>query len=496
MAAADILEEDIDYTWHPTEDEFSSPLTVDQWVELFRDESFAATDAAKAVVCLRDYGSPATFQQLSIRYRGTMGRYRRWLGEAARAAGERFGIPAPQQDQFGMDEWWPLLYQTRTAGKPGAGIFEMRLRPEVVEAYERIAEDELKAKRAENARQLQRIEQLERARQEERKRAAEQAAKAMREQEQREKLEALEQDVPPVTKAQESVGTPDEVQPSSAVPADAPLPPKAEQPQPVEHEDQVAREAAAEPAPATDVVGEGLPAVRAFLALVEDKGTRGDSKVVAATEPSVTLSLDVVAPVDYALRYAERMRYALALMRDAHPGIGAATLARALGDESVREFQDILNGQTIPSFSYLDNVRDRLFWNLDRLEVVDGHEETLPVFLSLHEVRGTSGVVEALLSDDDPVREIAYVVDDSSEGHRTAVVVRWERVRCALLWRKSVQGAARRDDSKWSDAIVRLVEELDGYARERGVARISCHVNAADWDRLMAGRMWPGRLLG
>ena len=133
-------EEEIDYEWHPTEDEFTSPITAEQWAELLGDASFADTDAARAVRCLHEYGGPATFQQLSIRYRGTMGRYRRWLAEAAHVAGDRYGVPAPQQDQFGMDEWWPLLYVTRNTGKPGAGIVEMVLRPEVEEAYEIIAE--------------------------------------------------------------------------------------------------------------------------------------------------------------------------------------------------------------------------------------------------------------------------------------------------------------------------------------------------------------------
>ena len=71
------VEEEIDYTWHPNEDEFVSPLTADQWAELLGDETFAQSDAGRAVRCLREYGEPATFQQLSIRYRGTMGRYRR-----------------------------------------------------------------------------------------------------------------------------------------------------------------------------------------------------------------------------------------------------------------------------------------------------------------------------------------------------------------------------------------------------------------------------------
>jgi hypothetical protein len=135
-------EEEIDYSWHPSDEEFTSPITSDQWAELLGDATFSETDAARAMRCLRDYGGPATFQQVSIRYRGTMGRYRRWLNEAAQAAGQRYGGPAPQKGQFGMDEWWPLLYCVRNTGKPGAGIQEMLLRPEVRDAFEVIAEQE------------------------------------------------------------------------------------------------------------------------------------------------------------------------------------------------------------------------------------------------------------------------------------------------------------------------------------------------------------------
>ena len=133
---------EVDYSWHPSDEEFTSPITAEQWAELLGDPAFLDTDAARAVRCLYEYGEPATFQQLSIRYRGTMGRYRRWLSDAAQAAGDRFGIGAPQQDRFGMDEWWPLLYRTRATGKPGAGIFEMELRDEVTEAFGLIEQQE------------------------------------------------------------------------------------------------------------------------------------------------------------------------------------------------------------------------------------------------------------------------------------------------------------------------------------------------------------------
>lgn len=446
-------EEEIDYDWHPTEDEYVSPLTAEQWAELFSDARFCESDAAQAVRCLRAYGEPATFQQLSIRYRGTMGRYRRWLGEAAQAAGERFGVAAPQQNQFGMDEWWPLLYQTRNTGKPGAGIFEMALRPEVEDAFLLIEEQERQARRAENARNLQRIEQLERARQEERERRAAEVA--------------------------------------AAVPAQAPEPEP--EPESVQEAVEPQQEAEATPAPAaapqpepevTDVFIPVLSALQEYLKAIAPEQRAGASRYIAASQDSVDVPLDVAAPLDYALRYAERLRYVLALMRDAIPGISAATVARELEDESVAQLQEVLNGQRIPTFAYLDGLRECLCVNVERLEASDGWADNLPAFCTLQELYSPEEVADLLVSD--PPTEIAYVVDDAPERH-TGLIVRFAGLRCALLTRTAAEAQ--------EDEFLRMVDELDDFARVRGVARSSRSVSAAQWDALVAGTLWPGKLL-
>ncbi len=467
----EVEEEEIDYSWHPTEDEYVSPLTADQWVELLTDPAFMDSDAANAVRCLREYGAPATFQQLSIRYRGTMGRYRRWLSEAAQTAGERFGAPAPQKNQYGMDEWWPLLYQVRTAGKIGAGIFEMMLRPEVEEAFVTIEEQERLARQAENARNLQRIEQLERARQEERqRRAAEQAQAA--------------EAATGVEDASEEPDPEPEPEPAASEPEPAPDP----EPEPAAPEE--------EPAAPVDAKAHEepvLPALVAFLKLMgAEKRTTG-SRYVGATKGEVaTMPLDVAAPVDYALRYADRLRYALALMRDAYPTLTAASVARELKDESVASLQSVLNGQEIPSFAYLDRLRDRLFVHVDRLEARDGMEQDLPVFCTLQEM-GDADQVADLLCDEPPL-EIAYVVDDAQE-RRTGVVMRFSDLRCVLLVREPVAAQASRDKSPQLDAFMCMVDELDAFARIHGIDRTSRQISQAQWDALASGRVWPGRIL-
>lgn len=510
-------EEEIDYSWHPSDEEFTSPITSDQWAELLGDATFSETDAARAMRCLRDYGGPATFQQLSIRYRGTMGRYRRWLNEAAQAAGQRYGVPAPQKDQFGMDEWWPLLYRTRATGKPGAGVFEMELRPEVEEAYLELDEQERQAKRAENARQLQRIEQLERARQEERERRAAKISKpeehsvsdtrvsthkATNEPEVVQKAmvdetaETTSPDVQRVTVANVQTAVPDSVpiQVSTQAPVQAPRPAMAQNavtvpikrpvisssPQAVENAHTMAFVPQSIDVHVTtnatqEKIDVELPAFEDYLDRIQREGRElpyWDDALDKAPAP------DASAPIDYATRYAERIRTAFMLIHECIPTFSIARAARALGDESVEALQDILNGERIPSFEYLDKLRDRMFVNLTRLEVAGGYEDTVPTFLSLTEVTEITCTAGMLLAQ---APSSMICVLDGSRKRRTALVFCYGPLSSALVGRESCGRG--------------VTNELESYAREHDIAWTTHRVSADEWDKLVAGRMWPGSLM-
>ncbi len=498
-------EEEIDYRWHPTEDEFVSPLTAEQWADLLRDSAFSETDAAKAVRCLHEYGGPATFQQLSIRYRGTMGRYRRWLGEAAHEAGKRYGVEAPQKDQFGMDEWWPLLYLTRATGKPGANVFEMQLRPEVQEAFELILEQEKQEKRAENVRQLQRIEQLERARQEEReRRAAEQAAleEMQRAEEERRAAELAAAEEARRAAEERQMAETDVLGEGQSltfeqVAGRAKLA-SASQVRTVAEVTGMARAETRQTsasASAQDDVPQGplFPALVAFLEAVRPSKEQGGSRFIFNTERADVAAFDSSGPIDYALRYAERLREVLALVRAGYAGVSAAAVARALGDSTVQRMQDILNGQAIPEFSYLDTMKERLFVNPAYLEVPEGVREDVPAFCTFDELLCERGEEAALVGDWRP-RRIAYVVDDS-RVRRTGVILSFSDVSCALLTRGVVEAESKARKNPELDAFVRMVDELDSFAREKGIARTSHTVSSDDWDRLVAGTVWPGALI-
>lgn len=444
----------LDPTWYPTEDEFVSPITDEQWLTLLRDPSFANTDAAMGLRRLYDYGEPATFQEMSIRYNSTMGKHRRWLSEAAQLAGERYGVPAPRKDQFGADEWWPLLYRVRAAGKPGAGVYKMQLRPEVERAFQMIEEDKLQEKRAEEVRRQQRQEKMDKALKAERERKAAEAAAAAAA-----KAEAQ-------ARAQ-----------AAAAPAPAPEPSEV----PVPTQPQLAYLDDARPA------SSGLKALDDFLALVDGEE---EPRILAASSNGTPP--DVAAPIDYTLRYAERLRGMLALIRVGYAPISAAHVAREAGDESMEYLQAVLNGKRLPGFSYIDRIEQRLFVNHEYLEAPDGTEDVVPAFCTYAEVRKAHPSLPPL--DEDLPTQIAYVVDDTREG-RTAVVLRFSAARCALLTRVPVQTKSRRAKNERLDAFLRMVDELDELSRANGIARTSHNVDAATWDELVAGIVWPGTVL-
>lgn len=490
-ASVEPEEEEIDYRWHPTEEEFTSPITADQWSELLSDASFIESDAAKAVRCLRDYGGPATFQQLSIRYRGTMGRYRRWLGEAAQSAGERFGVSAPQKDQFGMDEWWPLLYVMRATGKPGAGVFEMMLRPEVEEAFHLLDEQEKQAKRAENARQLQRIEQLERARREERERRAAEAAEAAEAAKIVEDTQALEEEAVEASEIEVEVA----VEPAVVVEASTTVASVRTPSEVVDTNTEVQATQAQAPSDAVPSVDSAplFPALNAFLdCMAKAQRERKSQRHPEQRILNRTLPFDTTGPIDYALRYADRLRGVLAIIQEGYPYINAASMAREAGDETVQYFQDVLNGQEIPSFSYLETLKNRIFINPEYLEVPDGVEEDVPVFCSYEELLNAKNE-KADLSVDVPCG-VTYVVDDSKQ-RRSGVILSFSPVRCILLSRTPVLAERGRRRNEELKAFAKMVEELDAFALREGIDRTSCTVSANEWDDLAAGRIWPGTLL-
>lgn len=456
------LEEDVDYSWHPSDEELPNPIPADRWLAMLSDPEVFDKDGLHAVECLNDYGGPVTFQQLSVKYRGTMGRYRKWLNGVAQRAATHEGRQPLGKDQFGQDEWWPYLYRQRIAGKAAANVHEMLLRPEVVEALEKRGE----AASAERKRQVQQAADAERARRAEQRRArlaaAEKAEAERRAQRETERAKAAEQ------RAEESAG---------AVPG--------------ELEDRSAPVAAAQgaaPAAGNDPLTGFLQTMAALERDQRTEGAKGDAATGSGAQRPGSWR-----PLDYAHRYADRLADALELVSEGLPGLTVARVAREAGEESVAGLQSCLNGSSIPSFATLDRLCDLLFLNEGWLEAPDHLAADLPVFATVRErlgVEGASGLVWG-----DAPREVVFVMDDSPE-RRGGIIVRQTPLRCALLERMPVSADADRYSDPALSAYVRLVREIDARADGTTLTTRSLKVSAADWDALASGLVWPGTLLG
>lgn len=621
-----------DYSWHPTLEEFDPHLSVDDWLALLDDPSVFDKDGLHAVECLRQANGPTTLQQLSVQFRGTMGRYRRWLNTTAERVGRHLGIPAPQQDQFGNDEWWPLLYQRRGIGKAVANQHELLLREELAQALDqRSAQKKRDQHRAEQA-QLQERERQVRQRAQalrggqagagsvqrdatgaphdasaegvgegqrafpsvaEQRRAAQQA-RAEREARMAQitvdrdtesvpdvyEPEHEEEPQPRMTKAQAAVAariaeaqrragqthapaaarpsTRDKVthraQPAAAEAsgnqdgagsADRPHEPEAARPA-----DSVQAEAAPEPrakatSDATTVVAAGdvpvgagaaqsaaggsakatsaggsqasavreaaqavadasglpLGSLQAYLAALEQQGKSQGSTASsgrAAARRSVSHGADSKAqeppvhmPLDYAVRYSDRLWAALDLVADAVPDLTAARVARLAGCDSVEEVQRILNGEGVPSFAFVDELCQTLGLNHAFLETTDEVATHVPVFATVQELVRAAPLGTVL--GPSPVT-CMYVVKAGDARRSSTMALRFGDLRCLLVDRTGV--ALKSDDEDPArEAFLALVHDLQEYALKEGVGFNNVDLSAKEWRTLASGRAWPGSLL-
>ena len=116
----------------------------------------------------------------------------------------------------------------------------------------------------------------------------------------------------------------------------------------------------------------------------------------------------------------------------------------------------------------------------------------MPAFCTLAETYDLEAIASALLAT--PPQEIASVVDDS-KNRRSGVIVRYGDLRCALLSRGIVSARGSRSKDRVLDAYMRMIDELDEFARECGITHTTREVTASEWDAIVEGRAWPGTAL-
>lgn len=557
-----------DYSWHPSLEEFDPQLTPEDWLALLDDPAVFDEDGLRAVECLHEFGVPTTLQQLSVRYRGTMGRYRRWLNTTAERVGRRLGIEAPEHDQFGNDEWWPLLYQRRGIGKAAANQHELRLRDELAQALDmRAAVKKKVQRRAEQAQTKERERQVRAQAEALRSRgtgssrgasgstaratpnAAEQrraAQEARAEREARlsqitvdrttESVPEIEAEMPAkepkprMTKAQAAVAARiaqaqqraggSESKPPTAASAPTDMPTGSQstpsqqsmqgaanvtsQPTPASSDAQEdAHAAASEPANAAGaprgLSRSGFPyeAVRTYLLALDREHPADEVQRparVSRRPSSQTTPEDAVhLPLDYAVRYSNRLWTAFDLVGEAVPDLTAARVARLMGCPSVEPLQQVLNGEEIPGFELVDSLCMALGLNYEYLEAADEHEQQMPVFATVQELCRASSVAE-VLGDAAPSRIL--VLKSKDDDQAANVVLCFGSLRCLLLDRHGVVMGADSEQDPTYRAFVALVNDLQEYALREGVEFGNRSVSAKNWQQLQQGRAWPGALIG
>lgn len=462
-------QEEVDRSWHPSEGELPDPIAADRWLVMLDDPTVFDEDGLHAVECVDDYGGPVTFQQLSVRYRGTMGRYRRWLNGVAERAAVHEGRGSLDLDGDGSVQWWPYLYRQRAVGKAGSHVYEMLLQPELSEALRR---RKASSKEREQERQRAQQEAEARRRADERRARLEAAARAQAEREAAEAQAAARKAAAPAQEAKAPAATPARGR------VEAPVTSRAAE--------DVPRHT---PTPAQEPTSAGTFAATAhFLETMASVGeTRNKRDVRLAAQTPRRRAEGDGARLDYAHTYGRHLQEALDLVAEGVPGLTAAQVARELGDESVERLQTYLNGDAIPSFAYVDHLCDELWLDGRWLEAPGELASGLPAFATYRERHGAN--VDVLLRR--PPREVVFITDDGPQ-RRCGAILRFSGLGCVLLERQAVSADADRYQDVGLSSYIGMVREMDGLAQGTDLVTRSVKVHVDVWDDLVAGRVWPG----
>jgi 5-methylcytosine-specific restriction protein B len=121
--------------WSPAD--YSPNLSVEQWVNLLKDESVFQESSLAIMQRMLDIGGQATCTQLAIQYGETKNFYNVGSSSLAKRVAEATGCPV-YVDAAGNTQWWPILYIGKPAEKEETGSYVWKLRDELVKALEQI----------------------------------------------------------------------------------------------------------------------------------------------------------------------------------------------------------------------------------------------------------------------------------------------------------------------------------------------------------------------
>lgn len=121
--------------WYGTD--YDPGLSVDDWMQLLKDESVFTIGALEIMKRIKDYGGMASCTQLAVKYGETKNFYNSGSVALARRVSDATGV-TPNAREDGSTQWWSILYTGRNAGKDEDGSFIWKLRDELSAALDKV----------------------------------------------------------------------------------------------------------------------------------------------------------------------------------------------------------------------------------------------------------------------------------------------------------------------------------------------------------------------
>ena len=120
--------------WIPAPNEYDPGISSDTWTSILENPQLTTKNALTTLACLLDSKDGATCLELSERY----GRSDNFYNSNISSLGERISktLSIPPREFEGAGKYWPIPCVGNYVSKKRHGVFEWRLRPELIEALE------------------------------------------------------------------------------------------------------------------------------------------------------------------------------------------------------------------------------------------------------------------------------------------------------------------------------------------------------------------------
>ena len=121
--------------WFPSHEEYDPELSVDDWLELFKDKSVFTDDSFTILYRILEIGGAATCKELSEKYGQDRNYYNKGSSTLAQRVHKKTNCPLMSREEENA-RWWPVLYVGRHQDSGKTGGYVWKLREELKEALE------------------------------------------------------------------------------------------------------------------------------------------------------------------------------------------------------------------------------------------------------------------------------------------------------------------------------------------------------------------------